>query len=201
MSNTPLKSSQLDIWCKRCGKSSCVINNPPHGCWSDFDPPGDHNSMIPEYNPMAATLVIDGAQYETASIISRTPSIDWSFPKEFHVKDEQTMLQIVTGYLGDAVFAKQFVDCMSMMRVKNADYSQGEQKGDRIAAFRRIAHDINIPMTKAWAVFCQKHWGAIMRFIKEGSVESEPIEGRITDVINYMVLLAAIIADENNENE
>ena len=110
-------------------------------------------------------------------------------------KSESDFLEIVTEYLGDAVFARRFVDCMSMIRVKNADYSQNEQKGDRIAAFRRISRDIGIPMTKVWAVFCQKHWGAIMRFIKDGHVESEPIDGRINDVINYHVLLGAIIDD------
>jgi hypothetical protein len=101
----------------------------------------------------------------------------------------------LTAYLGDDFFARQFTDCIDMIRKKNADYSQGEQKGDRIAAFRRIAKDVNITMEQAWAVFCQKHWGAVMKYVKEGTVESEAIEGRIHDVINYMVLLAAIIDD------
>jgi hypothetical protein len=102
---------------------------------------------------------------------------------------------ILTKYMGDEVFAKRFAECITMLRRKNADYSQGEQKGDRIAAFRRIARDINITMPQAWAVFCQKHWGAVMKYVKEGTVESEPIGGRINDIINYMVLLGAIIDD------
>jgi hypothetical protein len=102
---------------------------------------------------------------------------------------------IIAKYMGDEVFAKRFAECITMLRRKNADYSQGEQKGDRIAAFRRIARDINITMPQAWAVFCQKHWGAVMKFVKDGIVESEPIGGRINDIINYMVLLGAIIDD------
>jgi hypothetical protein len=102
---------------------------------------------------------------------------------------------ILAKYMGDGVFAKRFAECITMLRRKNADYSQGEQKGDRIAAFRRIARDINITMPQAWAVFCQKHWGAVMKYVKEGTVESEPIGGRINDIINYMVLLGAIIDD------
>ena len=109
------------------------------------------------------------------------------------------MRDVLAGYLGDDFFAEKFLECIDLIKVKNADYSQGEQKGDRIAAFRRIARDINITMEQAWAVFCQKHWGAVMKYIKEGSVESEPIEGRITDIINYMVLLSAIIADGEKE--
>lgn len=99
----------------------------------------------------------------------------------------------ITAYIGDDFFARKFVECMDLIKRKNADYSQGEQKGDRIAAFKRIAKDIDITPEKAWAVLCQKHWGAVMKYVKDGIVESEPIEGRITDIINYMILLAAII--------
>ncbi len=104
-------------------------------------------------------------------------------------------------YLGDAVFAARFADCIDILRRKNADYSQNEQKGDRIAAFRRIARDADIPLRKVWAVFAQKHWGAIMRYVKEGRVESEPIDGRINDSINYFVLLGAIVDDERRQAE
>ncbi len=114
--------------------------------------------------------------------------------------NRREMRDILAGYMGDDFFAEKFLEAIDLIKVKNADYSQGEQKGDRIAAFRRIARDINITMEQAWAVFCQKHWGAVMKYIKEGSVESEPIEGRITDIINYMVLLSAIIADGEKED-
>lgn len=114
-------------------------------------------------------------------------------PAEGLSRDE--LVRILTSYLGDGVFAARFADCMEMIRRKNADYSQGTAKRDRIAAFRRIAGDINVPMTKVWAIFAQKHWGAVMKFVKDGQVESEPIDGRINDLINYFVLLGAIIHD------
>lgn len=103
--------------------------------------------------------------------------------------------QVLVGYLRDPVFAKRFTDCMEMIRRKNADYTQGVEKRDRIAAFRRIGGDIDVPMTKVWAIFAQKHWGAVMKFVKDGRVESEPIDSRINDLINYFVLLGAIIHD------
>lgn len=109
---------------------------------------------------------------------------------------EKSLLSILTDYLNDEVFAKRFVDCIDMIKSKNADYTQGTAKKDRIAAFRRISSDIDIPMEKIWAIFCNKHWGAVMRFIKDGEVESEPIDGRINDIINYMVLLGAILDDK-----
>lgn len=119
----------------------------------------------------------------------------------YRVRDEPTKNDLqayLEQYMGDEVFAARFTDCIDMLRSKNKDYSQGEQKGDRIAAFRRIARDVDITMKQAWAVFCQKHWGAVMKFVKEGTVESEPIDGRINDIINYMVLFGAIVDDERS---
>lgn len=105
------------------------------------------------------------------------------------------LVSFLTAYLKDPVFAQRFADCIDMIRAKNADYTQGTGQHDRIAAFRRIGGDIDVPMTKVWAIFCQKHWGAVMKYVKDGQVESEPIHGRINDIINYMVLLGAIVDD------
>jgi len=112
---------------------------------------------------------------------------------------EQTLVKFLTGYLDDSVFAQRIATCMGIMKRKNADYSQGEQKGDRIAAFKRIARDIDMPVRKVWAVFAQKHWGAVMKYVKDGIVESEPIDGRINDLINYLVLFGAIVDEESGK--
>ena len=108
---------------------------------------------------------------------------------------------VIAAYLDDEVFAERFASCIEIIRRKNADYSQNEQKQDRIAAFKRIARDIDVPVRKAWAVFAQKHWGAIMRYVKDGLVESEPIRGRIDDMINYLVLLSSIIDWESDQEQ
>lgn len=121
-----------------------------------------------------------------------------SVPLPEHMSRDQ-LCELLGRYLNDRVFAARFADCMEMIRKKNADYTQGTAKRDRIAAFRRIGGDINVPMTKVWAIFAQKHWGAVMKFVKDGQVESEPIDGRINDLINYFVLLGAIIHDGEEE--
>lgn len=105
------------------------------------------------------------------------------------------LVSFIACYLGDEVFARRFADCITTIRSKNADYTRGENKIDRIAAFRRIADDVGLSMQKVWAVFASKHWSAVMRFVKEDLVESEPVDGRINDIINYCVLLGAIIHD------
>lgn len=111
---------------------------------------------------------------------------------------ESVLFDVVSAYLGDHLFAARFTECMEILRRKNADYSQNEQKRDRVAAFKRIARDVGISTRQAWAVFAQKHWGAIMRYVKDGFVESEPLDGRINDMINYLVLLGAIVEWETS---
>lgn len=102
---------------------------------------------------------------------------------------------LVAAYMKDHVFARRFCECIEIIRKKNADYSQGEQKGDRIAGFRKIAADMELPMRKVWGVFFSKHMQAIKKFLKDGYVESEPIDQRINDAINYLVLLGPIIEE------
>lgn len=115
--------------------------------------------------------------------------------KFYSSMNHDDLVVILTEYLRDEVFARRFAGCMTMIRQKNADYTQGTAKRDRIGAFRRIGGDIDVPMAKVWAIFAQKHWGAVMKYVKDGQVESEPISGRIDDLINYFVLLGAIIED------
>src|SRR5574337_1069374 len=76
----------------------------------------------------------------------------------------------------------------------------GEYAGDkdRLANFRRNAETLGIAMETVWAVYAAKHWDAIMQFVKDVAshtdrVRSEPIEGRIDDLIVYLLLFKAII--------
>lgn len=106
------------------------------------------------------------------------------------------MRAILAGYIGDEFFADRFVDCIDLLKAKNSDYTEGQGDRDRIKHFREAAAKHDIPMKKVWGIFVDKHWSAVQKFLKSGQTESEPIEGRIQDVINYMILLTAIIDDE-----
>lgn len=141
------------------------------------------------------TPVLPRPRYEPESL----PDLENTADLQGAQADLETLTKFLTGYMGDQVFAKRFAACIDLIKRKNADYSQGEQKGDRIAAFRRMAKDINLRMEQVWAVFAQKHWGAVMKFIKDGKVESEPIGERVNDLINYFVLLGAILDDRGDK--
>lgn len=116
-------------------------------------------------------------------------------------RNKAALESYLTGYLGDDFFARKYADCIDLIRAKNSDYTEGKGAKDRIAHFRAAAKDLELPMMKIWQVFVRKHWSTIQKFANGGHLESEPIDGRIDDVINYMVLLAAIIEDEKKETE
>jgi hypothetical protein len=76
---------------------------------------------------------------------------------------------------------------------KGADYSVGD---DRLSNFRMIAETTGLTMRQVWAVYVNKHLFAVMKWVREGQVESEPIHGRFVDVANYMALADAIAREE-----
>lgn len=77
---------------------------------------------------------------------------------------------------------------------------------DRLHNFRHNAEDCGTNMELIWRVYAGKHWDAISSYIRDlllGKTRerSEPIEGRIDDLIVYLILLKAIIYDSNIDME
>lgn len=85
------------------------------------------------------------------------------------------------------------------MNVKNADYADAES-GDFLKNFYETAQRLELTPLKAWAVHFEKHVMAIEKFVKTGGLASEPIDGRIKDGINYLVLLKALIEECNTRS-
>jgi hypothetical protein len=74
--------------------------------------------------------------------------------------------------------------------------------GDALANFKEAAEhlkDITDPTFAAWYIYFHKHWSAILTFLKEGDVKSEPIDGRIMDAVLYLILLLGLIEDRKAE--
>jgi hypothetical protein len=76
---------------------------------------------------------------------------------------------------------------------KGHDYSGQE---DALRNFKTNGEALGITPMQVWGVLCIKHWDAVMTFLREGDVKSEPVEGRIDDVILYLFLLQALIKEE-----
>lgn len=79
---------------------------------------------------------------------------------------------------------------------KGHDYAGDD---DALANFKQQGVALGLTPEQVWGVFAGKHWAAVMTFIREGDVASEPIEGRIHDVILYSFLLLGLIREKQPE--
>ena len=96
------------------------------------------------------------------------------------------------------ILAQEVLQAAEKIRqAKNKDYSVA---WDVLGGFRQPALETNGELSEfdVWWVYARKHWGAITKFINKGYVDSEPIEGRVVDMINYLVFLYAMIKDSRS---
>lgn len=88
--------------------------------------------------------------------------------------------------------------CVKIMGTKGLEYSQHEE--DVNSNFKRLGAELNLDPQKVLFVYLKKHLDAITSYIKTGKVESEAIELRIADAINYMFILGSLITEETKIN-
>lgn len=86
-------------------------------------------------------------------------------------------------------------------QVKGGEYATDT---DRLHNFRHNAEDCGTSMELIWRVYAGKHWDAISSYVRDIVTEktrprSEPIEGRVDDLIVYLILLKAIIYEGKND--
>lgn len=85
-----------------------------------------------------------------------------------------------------------FENCNSIMNSKGPDYSGME---DRLLNFKDAGLAAGITPIQACFVYLQKHWCAVEKFARGEKLSGEPIEEKLKDVINYCVLMLALIED------
>lgn len=85
-----------------------------------------------------------------------------------------------------------YANLLDLNNTKGSDYAGGE---DALANFKEQAASLGLAPEAVWGVYAGKHWSAIMTFIRKGEVQSEPIEGRIDDLLMYLLLLKGLIFD------
>lgn len=106
----------------------------------------------------------------------------------------------------DMDFSEAVTACDKLLTQKGHDYTQGrsEVKSDhkgRLINFYKNAEKNGLTPYQILNVYMGKHLDAIDTFIKSGGLrtESEPIEGRICDAINYMLLLYKMVKYEQRQ--
>lgn len=93
-----------------------------------------------------------------------------------------------------------FQECLDIAKTKGKDYSGNE---DCLDNFKRAAKNLGMTPFQIWAVYFSKHIDSVMNAIKYHpeypQVESEPLRGRIKDIIVYSVLLECLMEDEKTD--
>jgi hypothetical protein len=98
------------------------------------------------------------------------------------------------------LMSNTFESAMEIAKAKGADYTKGSE--DALANFKEGGKAIGVSSQDVCWIFMNKHYQAITNYIKtSGKSESEPISERIKDMINYLVLLQAIIKEDTEVKE
>jgi hypothetical protein len=93
---------------------------------------------------------------------------------------------------GDQDMDVLFESCIKILGVKGKDYTIGTN--DRLHNFKTVAEFTGQTPEQVLGTYFYKHVSAIFSFIKSGGQnESEPIEGRIADCVNYMLLFQKMV--------
>lgn len=87
----------------------------------------------------------------------------------------------------------EFAKIVAINKSKGKDYA-GDT--DALSNFKTQGKELGLTPEQVLAVYLGKHVSAVMAYCREGQVESEPIEGRIHDVILYCFLLMGLVKEK-----
>jgi hypothetical protein len=82
-------------------------------------------------------------------------------------------------------------------QTKGHDYAGRRRRARELQGARKGPRRDQDPVFQAWFIYFGKHWQAVLTFLKEGDVKSEPIDGRIDDAILYLHLLRGLIHEKH----
>ena len=100
-----------------------------------------------------------------------------------------------------AIVRDTFAETERLLIVKGGEYAGA---GDRLLNFKRGAQLTGVTPLQCAFIYSSKHYDAIATFVRDDAEgtprpRSEPIEGRLDDLINYCLLMKAIIAEQRGE--
>ena len=96
-----------------------------------------------------------------------------------------------------------FEQCLDIMRTKGLSYASNADASEN---FKRIADATGMTKYQVWAVYFNKHVLSLNNAVKRNPdlpavSDGEPIAGRVADIINYAVLLAMMVEDDETPIE
>jgi hypothetical protein len=116
-------------------------------------------------------------------------------------RKRSTMAKVFSQKKYDALVQETIEQVQQLSSLKGGEYG-GDS--DRLANFRRNAERLSVNMETVWGVYAAKHWDAIQQFITDrnnGKVRKrlESLAGRADDLIVYLILFKAILAEGSDE--
>lgn len=103
----------------------------------------------------------------------------------------------------DKVVTQTHESIERLLKVKGSEYA-GSQ--DRLANFKRGANLTGCTPLQCLFVYMSKHYDAVSTYVRmdalrQDYVQSEPIEGRLDDLINYCILAKALIKEQRGPQQ
>lgn len=93
----------------------------------------------------------------------------------------------------EEVMRNVFNECYRTHQVANREYATNI---DALSNFKDCAAESGITPAQNWHTLASKHWRGICSFIRGFKAQREDVRGRINDLIVYLVLLRAMIDEE-----
>lgn len=88
--------------------------------------------------------------------------------------------------------------CMGELNRKGHDYAHGG-KGDANRNFKVAGDALGLSPYYVWAVFFFKHMDSILGWFQGAGLLAEGIESRITDTVNYLMILMSMLSSPDNK--
>lgn len=97
----------------------------------------------------------------------------------------------------DKLVEQTFEDCRDLLVGKGGEYAGSE---DRLSNFKRGAALTGSTPLQVAMIYLSKHYDSLSTFVRKDAAGqaqrlTEPIEGRLDDIINYCVLIKGLVRE------
>tara|TARA_R100000742_G_C4257934_1_gene75781 strand:+ start:107 stop:505 length:399 start_codon:yes stop_codon:yes gene_type:complete len=90
-------------------------------------------------------------------------------------------------------------DTLSLSDTKRIEYTEGNQNDNVLWNFDNISNNLGIKPIEVLSVYLSKHISSLFSYFKTRKTYSEPIEERVKDIINYLLLMVAMIKRDKKD--
>ena len=95
---------------------------------------------------------------------------------------------------------EQFLtETLKLSDAKRIEYTEGNHETNVLWNFEHIGKTLGLTSMKVLSVYLQKHISSLFNYLKTEKEYAESIEGRIMDIINYLLLLLCMIRKKREE--